>query len=110
MADFRSHQALFVEGSYTHNFAKPNFRKELVYLRLGNETRHRLAPANADKLVDIFPDLRAIRTMQNVHWNEACAADMRDMLLKQDNVHASDSESSASSESSDSDMSLSRIV
>ena len=71
-----------------------------------SKTRNRLSPTNAEKLVYIFHNMRAFRTMEIFDWNFKYVADVQALLLEQDNAHGSDSEildPSDTSDSSDSD-------
>ena len=71
-----------------------------------SKKRNRLAPANAEKLVYIFHNMRAIRKIENVHLNSKYAADVEAMLLEHSIGFGSEAESS---DSSDSDQSRSCI-
>ena len=68
-----------------------------------SKKRNRLALANAEKLVYIFHNMRAIRKIENVSLNTKYAADVEAMLLEQSIGRGSEAESSHSSDSSDSD-------
>ena len=60
-----------------------------------SKKRNRLAPANAEKLVYIFHNTRAIRKIENVDLNYKYAADVEAMLLERSIGFGSEAESSS---------------
>ena len=62
----------------------------------------RIAPANAEKLVYMFHNLRAFHIMETVDFNDKYVADVEAMLLEQHIGHRSESKSLDSFNTTDS--------
>ena len=69
-----------------------------------SKKQNRLAPANAEKLVYIFHNLRAIRKMENVDLNTRYVADVEAMHLEHCIGHGIEYESLDSSNTTDSNL------
>ena len=94
-------QLKFCHRIIHHRLAKRTGPPTIGYDWVMSKKRNRLAPANAENIVYIFHNMRAIRKIENVDLNSKYAADVEAMLLEHSIGLGSEAESL--SDSSDSD-------